>query len=39
MIPALPAGVYTLEVRTHFINSPTPGKQLRKTQFAKLLNV
>jgi hypothetical protein len=39
MIPALPPGVYTLEVRTHYISSSTPGKQLRKAQFAKLLNV
>jgi hypothetical protein len=39
MIPALPAGVYTLEVRTHYIKNTTQGKQLRKTQFSKLLNM
>jgi hypothetical protein len=39
MIPALPAGDYTLEVRTHYTNSSTPGKQLRKTQFSKVLTV
>jgi hypothetical protein len=39
MIPVLSPGVYTLEVRTHFTNSAPPGKQLRKAQFAKLLNV
>jgi hypothetical protein len=39
MIPALPAGVYTLEVRTHYISNSTHGKQLRKTQFSKLLNI
>jgi hypothetical protein len=39
MIPALPAGSYTLEVRTHYISSSIPGKQLRKAQFTKLLNV
>jgi hypothetical protein len=39
MIPTLPEGSYTLEVRTHFINSAAPGKQLRKAQFVKLLNV
>jgi hypothetical protein len=39
MLPALPSGSYTLEVRTHFINSAAPGKQLRKAQFAKPLNM
>jgi hypothetical protein len=39
MIPALPAGSYTLEVRTHYVKSAEPGKQLRKMQFSKLLNV
>jgi hypothetical protein len=39
MIPALAAGTFTLEVRTHYISSSIPGKQLRKTQFSKLLNV
>jgi hypothetical protein len=39
MIPELPPGTYTLEVRTHFIGNATPGKQLRKAQFAKLLNI
>jgi hypothetical protein len=39
IIPALPEGSYTLEVRTHFIGSSTKGKQLRKMQFAKVLNV
>jgi hypothetical protein len=39
MIPSLPAGVYTLEVRTHYTGSSTPGKQLRKAQFAKPLNI
>lgn len=39
MIFALLAGVYTLEVRTHFINSSDSGKQLRKAQFVKLLNI
>ncbi|MDR2775983.1 MAG: DUF4469 domain-containing protein [Tannerella sp.] len=39
MIPELPAGGYTLEVRTHFISSSVPGKQLRKAQFAKQLSV
>jgi hypothetical protein len=38
MIPTLPAGSYTLEVRTHYIKSAEPGKQLRKMQFAKMLN-
>jgi hypothetical protein len=39
MLPSLPSGSYTLEVRTHFINSVAPGKQLRKAQFAKPLNL
>ncbi|MDR1223556.1 MAG: DUF4469 domain-containing protein [Tannerella sp.] len=39
MLPSLPSGSYTLEVRTHFINSAAPGKQLRKAQFAKPLNL
>jgi hypothetical protein len=39
MIPALPAGSYTLEVRTHYIGGSTKGKQLRKMQFSKVLNV
>jgi hypothetical protein len=39
MIPALPAGSYILEVRTHYIKSAEPGKQLRKMQFARTLNV
>jgi hypothetical protein len=39
MIPALPAGAYTLEVRTHYIGSSTPGKQLKKTQFSKVLSM
>jgi hypothetical protein len=39
MLPVLPVGSYTLEVRTHYSSSSIPGKQLRKTQFAKLLNV
>jgi hypothetical protein len=39
MLPSMPSGTYTLEVRTHFIGSSAPGKQLRKVQFAKLLNI
>ena len=40
MIPDLPAGSYMLEVRTHYTsNNAVPGKQLRKTQFSKALNV
>jgi hypothetical protein len=39
MIPELSAGVYTLEMRTHYIGSSVPGKQLRKAQFAKQLSV
>jgi hypothetical protein len=39
MLPPLPSGAYTLEVRTHFIGNATPGKQLRKAQFAKPLNI
>jgi hypothetical protein len=39
MLPTLPSGSYTLEVRTHFVNSTVPGKQLRKAQFAKSLNM
>jgi hypothetical protein len=39
MLPALPSGAYTLEVRTHFISAATPGKQLRKAQFAKTLSI
>jgi hypothetical protein len=39
MLPSLPSGTYMLEVRTHFINSSKPGKQLRKIQFAKPLIV
>jgi hypothetical protein len=39
MLPPLPSGAYTLEVRTHFIGSAAPGKQLRRTQFAKSLNI
>jgi hypothetical protein len=39
MIPNLSPGVYTLEIRTHSTSNSIPGKQLRKAQFAKLLNV
>jgi hypothetical protein len=39
MLPSLPSGTYTLEVRTHFIGNVTPGKQLRKEQFSKPLNI
>ncbi|MDR1223170.1 MAG: DUF4469 domain-containing protein [Tannerella sp.] len=39
MLPALSSGSYALEVRTHFINSAVPGKQLRKAQYAKPLNM
>jgi hypothetical protein len=39
MTPALPASNYTLEVRTHFIGGSAQGKQLRKAQFSKVLNV
>jgi hypothetical protein len=39
MIPDLPVGNYTLEVRTHFIGGSVQGKQLRKMQFSKVLNV
>ena len=39
MIPPLSSGTYTLEVRTHFIRTATPGKQLRKIQFSKPLNI
>jgi hypothetical protein len=39
MLPSLPSGTYTLEVRTHFIGNATLGKQLRKAQFSKLLNI
>jgi hypothetical protein len=39
MLPSLPSGTYTLEVRTHYIGSAAPGKQLRKAQFAKPLNI
>jgi hypothetical protein len=39
MLPPMPSGAYTLEVRTHFLGNATPGKQLRKAQFAKLLNI
>jgi hypothetical protein len=39
MLPPLPPGAYTLEVRTHFIGSATPGKQLRRAQFARPLNI
>jgi hypothetical protein len=39
MIPAIPAGTYSLDVRTNYIKSPTPGKQLRKAQFNKLLTM
>jgi hypothetical protein len=39
IIPALPAGSYTLEVRTHYIGSSTQGKQLRKIRFSKVLTV
>jgi hypothetical protein len=39
MLPPLPSGAYTLEVRTHFIGNATPGKQLRRAQFAKPLNI
>jgi hypothetical protein len=39
MLPPLPSGSYTLEVRTHFVNTSAPGKRLRKVQFAQLLNI
>jgi hypothetical protein len=39
MLPPLPSGSYTLEVRTHFVNSAAPGKQLRRAQFPKPLNI
>jgi hypothetical protein len=39
MLPSLPSGTYTLEVRTRYIGSSAPGKQLRKAQFAKPLNM
>ncbi|MDR1096614.1 MAG: DUF4469 domain-containing protein, partial [Tannerella sp.] len=39
ILPPLPSGAYTLEVRTHFIGSAAPGKQLRRAQFAKSLNI
>jgi hypothetical protein len=39
MLPELPSGAYMLEVRTHFIGVAAPGKQLRKAQFAKTLNI
>ena len=39
MLPSLPPGAYTLEVRTHFTGVAAPGKQLRKAQFAKTLNI
>jgi hypothetical protein len=39
ILPPLPSGVYALEVRTCFIGNSTPGKQLRKAQFAKPLNI
>jgi hypothetical protein len=37
LIVMLPSGTYVLEVRTHYINSNKPGKQLRKIQFSKPL--
>jgi hypothetical protein len=39
MLPDLPSGVYTLEVRTHYTSGNKPGKRLRKAQFAKPLNM
>ncbi|MDR2764703.1 MAG: DUF4469 domain-containing protein [Tannerella sp.] len=39
MLPALPSGSYTLEVRTHFTGAAAPGKQLRKAQFARSLTI
>ncbi|MDR1601909.1 MAG: DUF4469 domain-containing protein [Tannerella sp.] len=39
MLPSLPSGTYTLEVRTHYTSNSKPGKQLRKAQFAKPLNI
>jgi hypothetical protein len=39
MIPVLPAGTYTLEVRTNYIKTSTPGKHLRKAQFNKPLTM
>jgi ribosomal protein S17E len=39
MIPVLLAGTYTLEVRTNYIKSSAPSKQLRKTQFDKPLTM
>jgi hypothetical protein len=39
MLPSLPSGTYTLKVHTPFIGNTTPGKQLRKAQFPKPLNI
>ncbi|MDR1601417.1 MAG: DUF4469 domain-containing protein [Tannerella sp.] len=39
MLPALSPGNYPLEVRMHFVNSAVPGKQIRRAQFAKPLNL
>ncbi len=39
IIPPLPAGTYKLEVRTNYIVTKDPGKQLRKVQFDAPLNM
>ncbi|MDR1676098.1 MAG: DUF4469 domain-containing protein, partial [Tannerella sp.] len=39
LLPSLPSGVYTLEIRTHYTNNSKPGKQLRRAQFSKPLNM
>ncbi|MDR1458892.1 MAG: DUF4469 domain-containing protein [Bacteroidales bacterium] len=39
MIPELPSGTYSLEIRTNFIKVATPGKQLRKARFGKPLTM
>ncbi len=39
IIPPLPAGTYTLEVRTNYVVTKEPGKQLRKVQYNAPLNM
>ncbi len=39
MIPALPQGDYTLEVRTNFTGSNTPGKQLRIAAYRTAMSI
>ncbi len=39
LLPPLPGGTYTLEVRTNFMGVKAPGKQLRKVQYSQPLTM